>query len=181
MKTTKNNNFETYRLPTSEETNKIYKWVSEYNSSKIKKNKILSTVLSVVGLVFVGSIGVNSIETTIVGLILCLICFFLVFLCIKEKNKCIDENAGFLSGEFLVLDGTVSKIETNIDTPGCINIWFQSKDRQFNDGFYRVRQENIEIGSPLILTFPNSERTKRFSPIAFTNFMLTDEGIALHW
>lgn len=39
MKTTKNNNFETYRLPTSEETNKIYKWVSEYNSSKIKKIK----------------------------------------------------------------------------------------------------------------------------------------------
>ena len=181
MKTTKNNNLEAYRLPTHEETNKIYKWVSEYNSSKIRKNKVLSTMLSVAGLVFFGSIGVNSIGTTIVGLILGFICFFLVFLCIKEKNKSIDENAGFLSGEFFVLDGTVSKIETNIDTPGCINVWFLSEDQQFNEGWYRVRQEKIEIGTSIILVLPNSERTKDFLSHVFSDFMLTDEGIKLHW
>lgn len=175
------NNFGKDRIPTSEEIGQISKWIKEYNSSKIKTNKMLSTALTIIGLILVGSIGVNMDGPTIFGLFSGLICFLLVFLCIRAKNKYLNENAGFLSGEFLVIDGTVSKMETNIDTPGCINIWFLSKDQQFNDGWYRVRQENIEIGSPLILIIPNSERTKKFSSIAFSEFMLTDDGIRLHW
>lgn len=181
MKAIKMNNFSTVRKPTLEEISRISKYVQKYNLSQIKISKALSTVFTVVGLFLTGSIGFNAGEPTIVALILGLLCFALVFIFIRSKNKCVNENIGFLSGEFFVIDGIVSKIQTNADNPGCVNVYFLSNDKEINNGWYRARQENIEIGSDLLLVIPNSKRTERFSKHVFSNFMLTDDGIKLHW
>lgn len=170
-----------FRNPSQTETAKVSEWIYQYSSSNIKIGKIMSIILTVIGIVFIISAVSGTTGDRIAFYILGCSCFALTYLFVRTRKNHIDINQGYKNGEFIICDGVVSKTETNMDSPGCINIWFQSKDQQFNDGWYRVRQENIEIGSPLILTIPNSERTKRFSPIAFTNFMLTDEGIALHW
>lgn len=176
MKTTKMDKASLFRKPTIQETEIIVKYIRRYNASKIKICKFLSVVFTVIGLTLMGSIGIDIGETTIVTVFLGLICFLLVFLLTKYKNKCSNETDGFVAGEFLFMNGTVSKIETNIDTPGCINVFFTSTGCDEFDGWYRIRQENVEVGSKLLLLVPNSDRTNGFSPHVFSEFMFTDEG-----
>ena len=180
MNAAKYNGAETsYRTPTDYEKERIAAYFRAYYASSIKCGKVMSRVLTVVGLLMMGSIGLDTNKTTGVSIAVGLLCFFLVYKFVRSKNRCIAENQAFAAGRFSVADGVVTKIETNLDTPGCCNICFLSDDGEISGGWLRVREENVAIGSHILLMRPEDKCS--FPVFAFSDFMLTDEGIKLHW
>ena len=51
----------------------------------------------------------------------------------------------------LVLDCEIYKLETNPDTLGCYNAKIKSKSGQEYNEIFRIREENIKIGSNCLL------------------------------
>ena len=180
MRISNDSNPNALRKPSSREIEQITKYIKKYSESKIKICKRMSTVFTVVGLLLMGAIGSGVNSASIFSIILGCICFLLVFKFIKSKTICVAEINAYSAGDFMIADGKVDKIEVNIDTPGYCNVWFVSNDEAINDGWFRIRQENVSIGSSMILTVKNNNKNNGTSVFAFTDFMLTDEGTNLH-
>ena len=173
----KNDIYNTGRKPTMQEINQISKWIYQYNFSNVKIGEIMSVISTIVGSIFIVSAILNTSSLKILFYILGVFCYVTLYLFSSFKKKCLNINREYKNGEFLLVDGIVTKIETNIDIPGYVNIIFLSNDKKINSGWYRVRQENIKFGSPLLLVIPDPKRTKKFFPIVFSDFMLSEEGI----
>lgn len=180
MRKTSDFNSGAARKPSAHEVEQISKYVREYSSSKIKISKRMSSILTVVGLVLVGAIGGGVNKASLFSAILGCLCFLLVFKFIQSKNGCIAEINAYSTGAFAVIDGRICKMEVNADTPGFCNAWFVSNDEAINDGWFQIRQEDVSIGSPMMLAVANNRRDTKNSVFAFSEFMLTDEGIRLH-
>lgn len=63
------------------------------------------------------------------------------------------------------------------DYPGVSNIRFQSWKGENAVGWYRVRQEGLQIGTPLLLVYVDKSVINRGICRTFTPYMLSDEGL----
>jgi hypothetical protein len=109
------------------------------------------------------------------------VAYGLVFRLIYDKKTMQERILLFENRKYRVMDGTVKRIQANPDTPGVCNVWFISSCGQECAHWRKVRQENVEMGSPLLLLSVDSGMTKRQIVWAFTPFMLTEEGSRLTW
>lgn len=178
MKKTSNNAFTEFRSPNSYELKQISKYFEIYYMAHIKIVKALSRIFCVLGLIFLGAIGFNT-ERSMISIILGILCFIIVFLCIKTKNNYVNIISEFNNGKYVVMDGIITKMERNPDNMKCVNVWFTSNNGSYNDGWYKIREEFASVGSDIILVYLNSGSSRKPIKMAFTPFMLTDEGIKL--
>ena len=169
-----------FRRPNSREVEQIAKYIKAYCKSKMKTCKCMSIILAVVGLILASAICTGVNKSSLFSVFLGCICFLLVFKFAKSKKHCTAEINAYSTGDFMIADGWVSKIEVNPDTPGYCNVWFISNDETINDGWFRIRQENANIGTHMMLAVLNNCKKAGSSVLAFSDFMLTEEGIDLH-
>lgn len=178
MKKQNDDTAESYRSPTAYEVEQIAKCAKKRDASVGRTCKAVSVVLVLVGVLMMGAIvadiSTHALFTAIVGLL----SFLLAYLLMQSKRIYTEEAEAFASGRFLVVDGIVAKMETNPDTPGCCNIWFVSNDKSVNEGWFRVRQEDVAIATAVKLVVGGKKHRVRR---VFSDFMLTEEGIELHW
>lgn len=133
--------------------------------------------MSVVGFVFLCVIP----QHTIAGIVLGLVAYGLVFKLIYDKKIMQERISLFEQRKYRVMDGTVESVQANPDTPGVCNVRFVSVNGQGFSHWRKVRQENVEVGSPLLLLTVEPGTTKGQIVWAFTPFMLTEEGSKLPW
>lgn len=178
MKNISDGKYTGFRYPTSGEMNQISQWFEVYYNALIKLAKTLRRIFCVVGLFFCGSLGFNS-EVSITSIVVAIVCFVIVLYCIKAKNNYTNIISEFKSGRFVVMEGIISKMETNPEYMNCVNVRITSVNSSCSEEWYRVRKEFVSIGSSIILVCSNSNNIKKTIKMAFTPFMLTDEGIKL--
>lgn len=159
-----------FRQPTPKEKESIFKYLELKNKDQLKLDKIVALILlPFVILLSFGFIIKFSISGLVVDIIFATL--FLAFLIDYWKVK--QEKVG----KCLVLDCEVYKIETS-DLPGIYNVRIKDSEGNIYKDFFRARQEDLKIGSKIILVcIEFSNRKSEFN--VFTNFMLSDDGLKI--
>lgn len=171
MKNIDDINKKEFRYPTQKEKESIFKYYELKNEDQLKFGKIATLILlPFVILLSFGCIIKFSISLLVVDIIF--VALFLAFLVDYRKVK--QEKVSKCS----VLDCEVYKIETNPDLLGLYNIRIKDSDGNIYKDFFRARQEDLKIGSKIILVcIEFSNRKSEFK--VFTNFMLSDDGLKI--
>lgn len=170
-------NFNDFRKSTNQERNIINEFIALKRKDSIKLLKTLVYIFTPLTLLMlIGTfINFNLFIMFLTVLFLILLVYFLnSYLKTKKKIKLVDEV------DIIVLDCEIYNIETNIDTPGCWNVKIKDKNgREYNE-YFKVRQENVEIGSRCLLVCKKHPTdVKKDSFVVFTDFMLSDKGLKL--
>lgn len=168
-----------FRAPTDYEIKKISYALSISNKKHIKRNNLIATIFAVLSGFAILSIDFSKIGDSLFSLFLLIVSLACTFMFVSLKKTSQKEIMIFEDGSFKVLDGYISKTSPNLETNGCVNVWFESDT--YSNGWYKVRIENVEIGTKAILVKPDVQLTKRLQCYVFTPFMLSDEGVKLHW
>ena len=171
MSRTKEPDFSKFREPTNEEIEKVSKWMGKHHNQIVQTGKILSFISAAMFLILIIGISVKSVNvipTSVIAI------FFLLasLLSIKNIINANSELENWRKGNFLVIDGNASKIENSADMPGYDNVWFVSNDELYQNGPFLARQEELHVGSKLIVVYPNPYNKKRQVPHIFSEFML---------
>lgn len=166
-----------FRKPTNYERNIINKFITSKRKYSIKLSKIMLYIFGLLALLMVWGLfmdfNLSTMTLTILFLIL-LVYFLNSYLKTKKKIKLIDKI------DIIVLDCEIYNIETNIDTPGCCNVKIKDKNGKEYNEYFKVRQENVQIGTRCLLVCKkHSTDIKKDSFAVFTDFMLSDEGLRL--
>ena len=171
MKNIDDINKKEFRYPTQKEKESIFKYYELKNKDQLKFCKIATLILlSFVILLSFGCIIKFSISGLVVDIIF--VVLFLIFLIYYLKVK--QEKVNKCS----VLDCEVYKIETNSDLPSLYNIRIKDSDGNIYKDFFRARQEDLKIGSKIILVcIEFSNRKSEFK--VFTNFMVSNDGLKI--
>lgn len=169
------------RAPTPKEKELISKHIKTYYKSNKKYGKILNIIYLIFGIVFIlnGLLNQGSSNDIMFSLVLVVI-FILGEILIKRSINNQDKKIHiFDTSDFQVADGTATDITTNAEYPGVDNVRFCDKHGEIYPSIYRVRQEELETGTPLLFLYINKEKspTGREFTRVFTPYMLTDEGI----
>lgn len=120
----------------------------------------LSIIFCVIGIFCVSACSVRGFLSLVIGLI----AFILAFGTFRTKKKYLNNIQVFQNGQFQVLEGNVTEIFANMEYPGCCN----------------VRQEELQVGTPLLLAYADENVVKGGISRAFTPYMMTEEGLR-HW
>ena len=176
-----NTAFRTLRRPNSYELERLKVFYQRYNNSRMRLCNILSSILSVLGVIFLASFGSIPDNTYLFFVVCALLCFAGVFYCVKSKKDIKRENNVYLSGQFAVVDGRVYDLDEKNIMPGYSNIRFITNDGKLLNGWFRVRKESLDKSTPLIFVLDCSNGIKYYSPCVFTPFMLSYEGIRLNY
>ena len=162
-----------FRAPSEYERKAVSHYFQKWFQKRIKFCKRCSSVLCAIGVLnvaFYESAG-------ILAIILALIAFGMAFICIWTKKENQEKIQVFAQGHFQILDGMVSEISVNPDSPGFSNVRFQSKYGEVLSIWCAVRQEELQIGTPLILAYVDDKTVKGGIFRAFSPYMLTEEGL----
>lgn len=171
-----------FREPTRYEFERVSKFFQELGKKKIRFLRRFSIVSEVVGVLFLLMfVIIFPIKGEFFSFVAAIICIATAFHYNNNQKHCIDMMVAFNTGEFIVMDVTVLKLETEPDGAGLLNVWLASNDgkREFKP-HYVVRMEDVSVGSQLLLVYPKSDYLKKDCCKAFTSFMLTDEGTNLY-
>lgn len=161
-----------FREPTEKESNAIAEFFTAYFQRAIKTCKKLSSITSVLGVIFMASYATTGILSIIVGLLLFATTFWAIW-----KKKGFQENIGvFKRKNYCVLDGSVYEKSVH-ETPGTELVKFVSQYGEKPKGNYIVNSRDLEIGTRLLLVYVGSDQMKGGFSYAFTAYMLTEEGI----
>ena len=171
MKNIDDINKKEFRYPTPKEKESIFKYYELKNKDQLKFGKIATLILlSFVILLSFGCIIKFSISGLVVDIIFVALFFVFLIYYLKVKQEKVKK--------CLVLDCEVYKIETNPDLPSLYNIRIKDSDGNVYKDFFRARQEDLKIGSKIILVcIEFSNRKSEFK--VFTNFMLSDDGLKI--
>lgn len=163
------------RSPASWETEQITEIVREYNLRIAKNCKWASIVSVTIGAALIAAlIGGISKESLFAAFLGC-ICFLIFLGFRKSKRDCEARTDIYASGNFEIVDGKVSNIETNPDTPGCCNIRFTSDGGAAIDEWFRVKQEDASIGAPALLVMASDRKGKNSVTFVLPKSMLKGE------
>ena len=169
------------RFPTEEEKAAVAEAVSAGLSANIRLTKAMGILLPAVGLL----LAAGAVSGTVQGTAARAVLFILAVIGIAaglsafaHVRRMRAQIGAFCDGQFRVADGRVGRIEVNPEMPGISNASFVTGRDEELAGLYRVRQEGLEEGTPLLLV--RWEERGREETRAFTPFMLTGEGIRRH-
>jgi len=167
-----------FRQPKAYEIAYVARWFETYNNSRISFRSKLSWVLCVVGICLCGLIPTAQIDSVLFLFACAGGCFISAFMCTKSKKNIRRANDCICRGNFFVMNGRVTKI-CSADKVGCVSVYFCSDDNSFSYGWFRVRCENVVIGTPLQLIYMKilSEKEKIFR--ALTPYMVSENGVGL--
>ena len=178
QKTKESNKMKGFRPPSEEEIRCISRHMQAYYCENGRQTKVIGMVLAVTGmLLMAGGLSSRSLPAIVTGVV-----FFAVaasaFLSAEKNEK---GAARFGGGAFRVLDGSVSRIQMCPELPGISSVEFTSDAGQVYEGWFEVRNEDLKIGTPLLLVYiPGKEMMGGKFLWAFTPFMLTEEGAKKH-
>ncbi len=175
MKIINTDNNSPFRAPNVYETAYISRWFVAQDNAQIKFNKGLSAFFSITGVCLSGLVPAAEGESIVILILCAFACFLGVFFSIKSKKDFYSLSKDICSGKFLLINGTVQKIESGAEKANCVRIWVLSDDMRFNDGWFRVRYEDIRTGIPVILVCYEFKGKQKYR--ALTPFMLSDKGI----
>lgn len=175
MKRIKSNNNSHFRVPNAYEVAYISRWFVAQNNAQIKFNKGLSTVFAITGVCLSGLVSTADGESVVVLIFCALACFLGVFFSIKSKKDFYSLSKDICSGKFLLINGTVQKVESGAEKANCVRIWVLSDDLRYNDGWFRVRYEDVRVGTPVLLVCYEFKGKQKYR--ALTPFMLSDQGL----
>ena len=164
--------FSGFRVPNESEKKAVNHYFQKLLAKRIKFCKRFNIVLCAIGVLnvaFYESAG-------ILVIVLALIAFGMAFLSTQTQKGNQKKMQVFAQGNFRVLDGMVSEISVNPDSPGFSNVRFQSKYGEIFKTWCAVRQEELQIGTPLILVYVDDKTIKGGICSAFSPYMLTEEG-----
>lgn len=178
MRVPNNYDITAVRNPTNKEIEQISKYVCIYFSKRARFALPFAVILAVIGLISASSIISGISTTSVLTAVIGLCCVAVSAKMISDKKHFTAVTKTFASGNFLVIDGRVTKIESNPDMAGCANVRFASHNGTESKNWYRVRKEHLAVGIPLIVTVYYDSRQKPFE-FAFTEYMLTEEGLSL--
>lgn len=165
------------RSPTPEEHSILTRIFHHHFSSTGRTASRISTVLCVVGIFLTGSYNSNGLFAVFLGL-LCFV-FSFVLLYEKKKTKMIADRIEV--GNFLVTEGSVYEYHNDWRTAHSYSVRFLSNHGQHLNKWYAARCEEVTNGTPLLLVYVSNSPIKRINAWVFTPFMLTNEGIKMHW
>lgn len=162
-----------FRNPNDQEKDRISRYFQNVFQKNIKTCQTASAVLCVVGVLCMTSYDSMGIMSIIIGLL----AFAAAFSAIWTKKGNQQKIEIFKNGRFQVLEGKVMESSMHPDYPGVFNIRFQSWKGENAVGWYRVRQEELQIGTPLLLVYVDKSVINREICRTFTPYMLSDEGL----
>ena len=136
----------------------------------------LSIIFCAIGIFCVSACSVRGFLSLVIGLI----AFILAFGTLRTKKKYLNNIQVFQNGQFQVLEGNVAEIFANMEYPGCCNVRFQSAKGEILKMLCTVRQEELQVGTPLLLAYADENVVKGGISRAFTPYMMTEEG-SRHW
>lgn len=168
-----------FRRPTDREIKCISAAIANGNKKRIKWNGFIAIVFGVLAGLAILSIIFSLFSNLLLPFLILAASIVCVFRFVGFQRIHKDECEVYKTGNFKVIDGTISEIATNSKTIGCVDVWFESE--MFGNGWYKVLSENVEIGTSALFVRPNIQVTKRLQCYVFTPFMLTEEGVKLHW
>lgn len=168
-----------FRKPTEVEIKYISDAISNSNKKHIKRNGMMATIFGVLSGFAILSIDYSNLSESVFSFFLLVVSVICVLMFTSFKKTAKTECGIYNKGLFKVIDGVISKTSPNLETNGCVDVWFDSDT--YSNGWYKVRLEKVEIGTPVIFVRPDVQLTKRIQCYVFTPFMLTEEGAKLHW
>lgn len=130
----------------------------------------------VIGIFCVSACSVRGFLALVIGII----AFISAFGTLRTKKKYLNNIQVFQNGQFQVLEGNVTEIFANMEYPGCCNVRFQSAKGEILKMLCTVRQEELQVGTPLLLAYADENVVKGGISRAFTPYMMTKEG-SRHW
>lgn len=161
-----------FREPTEKESKAIAEFFTAYFQRSIKRCKRVSSVTSVLGVIFMTSYERAGISGIIAGLLMFGITFWVIW-----SKKGFQENIGvFKRKNYYVLDGSVYEKSVH-ETPGRELVKFVSQYGEKLKETYVVNSRGFEIGTRLLLVYVAPDQIKGGFSYAFTAYMLTEEGI----
>ena len=165
-----------FRRPDTHEKEWIGRYFEKIFQGNIKVYKGLSSILCVAGIFSMSAYSVGGIVALAIGIA----AFALAFGTIWKKKGYQENIRALKNGQFQVLEGNVAEIFENMEYPGCCNVRFQSSRGETLKMLCTVRQEELQIGTPLLLAYADESVIKGGISRAFTPYMLTEEGMK-HW
>lgn len=165
-----------FRRPDEHEKEWIGRYFEKIFQGNIKVYKGISSILCVVGIFSMSAYSVGGIVALVIGIA----AFALAFVTIWKKKGYQENIRAFKNGQFQVLEGNVAEIFANMEYPGCCNVRFQSARGETLKMLCTVRQEELQIGTPLLLVYADESVIKGGISRTFTPYMLTEEGMK-HW
>lgn len=165
-----------FRNPNEYEKAFIGQYFEKIFRQKIKVCKGLSTILCVIGIFCMSAYSVSGFLALVIGII----AFALAFETIWTKNGYQKKIQAVKNGQFQVIEGNVTEIFAEMEYPGCCNVRFQSSRGETLKMLCTVRQEGLQIGTPLLLAYVDECVVKGGMSRTFTPYMLTEEGMK-HW
>ena len=172
------------RVPTQEEIARIGRYMRCYYQDNDRLTRILMPAFLVLGLLLVCGVLLGVAKATSQRLAFLLLGLILLGVGISGMVHLRTLEARirpFEQGAFHVVNGSVGEISPNLRYPGIQNVRFVSAGGIALDGYYEARQEELQLGTPLLLVFIKKDEW-RFGDFqwVFTPFMLTEEGIKKH-
>lgn len=161
-----------FREPTEKEGNAIGEFFTAYFQRAIKICRRLSSITSVLGIVFMASYASMGILAIIIGLLL----FGVTFWTIWQKKSYQEKISVFQRKNYGVLDGSVCERAVH-ETPGTELVKFVSQYGEKLDKTYIVNSRGLENGTRLLLVYVGPDQMKGGFSYAFTPYMLTEAGI----
>lgn len=158
------------RRPEEQERQAISCYFEKYFSDSQKMQKKMAVLLCVFGV-----LSMSSFKAT--GLIVGAVLFALVYSIYSNVRSYRGKIAAFQKGEFWVLEGKVTEFSIHPDYPGVFNARFQSLLGEDAPGWFRVRQEGVQIGTPLLLMYAEKDVMKKDIYRTFTPHVLTEDGL----
>lgn len=162
-----------FRKPNEYEKEWIGRYFEKVFQGKIKVYKGISSILCVVGVFSMSAYSVGGIMAFVIGIV----AFALVFDTIWKKKEYQENIRALKNGQFQVMEGNVAEIFADTEYPGCCNARFQSLRGETLKMLCTVRQEELQIGTPLLLAYADESVIKGGISRAFTPCMLTEEGM----
>lgn len=166
-----------FRKPTNQERENINKFMLLKRQDSIKLAKLMICIFTPLTLLMVsGLITDFNLSVMVLMLLFLILLIYFLFDYFKVKNEIKSVN----KFNILVLDCEIYNIEINIDTTGCCNVKIKDKKEKEYNEYFKVRQENVEIGTKCLLVckkHPSNAKKDSFG--VFTDFMLSDEGLKL--
>lgn len=158
-----------FRRPKEQERQAISRYFERYFSDSQKMQKRMVVLLC--------AFGVFSMSFKVTGLIIDAVLFAAVYSIYRNVRSYQRKIAVFQKGEFWVLEGKVTELSVHPDYPGVFNARFQSLLGEDAPGWFRVRQEGVQIGTPLLLMYAEKDVMKKDIYRTFTPYMLTEDGL----
>ena len=165
-----------FRDPNACEKEFIGQYFEKIFQHQIKTCKGLRIILCVIGIFCVSACSVRGFLALVIGII----AFILAFGTFRTKKEYLNNIQVFKNGQFQVLEGNVTEIFANMEYPGCCNVCFQSAKGETLKTLCTVRQEELQVGTPLLLAYADESVVKGGISRAFTPYMMTEEELK-HW